>query len=160
MPDQTTYRKCMADGLTGLKLTKDERKTKFCTLAKTCSGKAKTEEEAKKLCAESAAKPKEEKTKKTRRVKKVDYENIEPIDIEIDGEEYTLSPAEFSRICPCILKPGNKRKAKDAQQYEKMDDKGKEVVATIAELQAKHAPSTPLPEGVPEDIPDVYKSMF
>ena len=160
MADQTTYRKCMADGLTGLKLTKDERKTKFCTLAKTCSGKASSEEEAKKLCAESAAKPKEEKAVKTKRVKKVNYEDIDPISVEIDGEEYTLSPAEFSRICPCILKSGNKTKAKVAQQYEKMDDKGKQVVATIAELQAKHAPPIPLPEGVPEDIPEIYKSMF
>lgn len=48
------YRGCMSDGLKrelkGKKMAKEERRQTFCELAKVCSGKAKTREEARELC--------------------------------------------------------------------------------------------------------------
>jgi hypothetical protein len=51
------YNSCISIGLKGKKLSKEERKTEFCVTSKLCSKKAKTREEALKLCAM----PKEEK---------------------------------------------------------------------------------------------------
>lgn len=48
---QENYRACMGKGLKGKTgLSKEERKLLFCTQSKLCSGKTKSEEEAKKIC--------------------------------------------------------------------------------------------------------------
>lgn len=57
------YNTCVAKGMTGKHLSGDERKLEFCVVAKTCSGKAKSREEAVRLCNE----PKPEKPPKARR---------------------------------------------------------------------------------------------
>lgn len=57
------YNACVAKGMTGKKLTGDERKLEFCVVAKTCSGKAGSRDEAVRMCNE----PKPEKEKKPKR---------------------------------------------------------------------------------------------
>lgn len=44
------YNQCVADGMRGKKLTRDERKVEFCVTAKVCSGKANNREEALAIC--------------------------------------------------------------------------------------------------------------
>ena len=56
--NQEEYRACMAKGLKGRKLGKEERKLEFCILSKLCSQKSKDREEAKAICVESASNPK------------------------------------------------------------------------------------------------------
>ena len=48
--DRQQYNKCMSPWIKGTGIAKEERKMRFCTGAKICSGKAKTEEEAIALC--------------------------------------------------------------------------------------------------------------
>lgn len=48
---QEEYRSCIAKGLKGKQLNKEERKLEFCIVSKTCSGKAKDREEAKAICS-------------------------------------------------------------------------------------------------------------
>ncbi len=63
--DKATYNACMAEGLQGKTLSKEERKLEFCVLSKTCSGKAATPAEAKKICLETPpAPPKPKHSKK------------------------------------------------------------------------------------------------
>ncbi len=50
MPSRQEYNSCMRPYITGKDKTKEERRTGFCIGAKICSGKAKTEDEAVKLC--------------------------------------------------------------------------------------------------------------
>lgn len=66
MATRTEFNACMKPYMTG---GGPERKERFCTGAKICSGKAKTEEEARRLCAEAATNPKEPKKPKARRTK-------------------------------------------------------------------------------------------
>lgn len=60
------YNSCVARGMSGKHLTGDERKLEFCTVAKLCSGKSKSREEAVRMCNE----PKPDKPAKTPRVKR------------------------------------------------------------------------------------------
>ena len=49
---QEEYRACMADGLRGKTgLSKKEREQLFCTQSRLCSGKAQSEEEARRMCS-------------------------------------------------------------------------------------------------------------
>lgn len=50
MATREEYNQCMRPHITGTGKTKEQRKLDFCIGAKICSGKAKTEEEAKKVC--------------------------------------------------------------------------------------------------------------
>lgn len=59
------YNACVADGMRGKKLSREERNLEFCIVAKRCSGKAKDREEAKILCSQ----PKEPKPVKASRRK-------------------------------------------------------------------------------------------
>lgn len=67
--DREQYNSCIAQGMSGLRVTPQERRTKFCVTAKMCSGKAKSEEEALALCSQPK-KPKPEGDVKHRRSKK------------------------------------------------------------------------------------------
>lgn len=49
--DRVAYNTCMRPFITGKDKTKEERQQGFCVGAKLCSGKAKTEEEARAICA-------------------------------------------------------------------------------------------------------------
>lgn len=44
------YNACVASGLRGKKFSKEERELEFCVMAKTCSGKVKTRDEALEVC--------------------------------------------------------------------------------------------------------------
>lgn len=61
--DRAEYNKCMIPYMKG---GGEDRKLRFCVGAKLCSGKAKTEEEAREICLI----PKPPKEKKTRKSKK------------------------------------------------------------------------------------------
>ena len=50
MASKSDYRTCMADGMRGKKLSKEERQREFCLTAKICS-KSVSREEAQRLCA-------------------------------------------------------------------------------------------------------------
>jgi len=50
--DRQKYNACISSGMKGKKLTKEERQLEFCVVAKTCSGKAKTREEALQICSQ------------------------------------------------------------------------------------------------------------
>ena len=50
MPNREEYNTCMKPYITGKGKTKEQRKLDFCIGAKMCSGKAKTDEEAKGIC--------------------------------------------------------------------------------------------------------------
>jgi hypothetical protein len=49
--DRATYNACIGDKMRGQKLTMEQRKAAFCEASKLCSGKASSEEEAKKICS-------------------------------------------------------------------------------------------------------------
>ncbi len=61
MGSREDYTECMKPHMRG---GGPDRKERFCKGAKICSGKAKTDEEAARLCAEAAANPKQPKAKK------------------------------------------------------------------------------------------------
>jgi hypothetical protein len=69
MMDRAEYNSCIANGLRGKKLGKEERKLEFCIISKTCSGKARSREEAARVCSLPKP-PKPEGTGKKRRSKK------------------------------------------------------------------------------------------
>ena len=90
---QENYRSCMATGLKGKKgLLKEERQLLFCTTSRLCSGKASTEEEAAKLCAEAATNPKPPKQGTRSRKCKIDVPTLSACVIEgMAGKEITLA---------------------------------------------------------------------
>lgn len=59
---QEDYQNCVAKGLRGKTLDKEERRLEFCIVSKLCSSKAKDREEAKYLCSL----PKEPKAPKSK----------------------------------------------------------------------------------------------
>lgn len=67
--DREAYNKCMVPYMKG---GGEDRKLRFCTGAKVCSGKAATEEEARQICLTQPKKTEETqtKTRKTRKSKK------------------------------------------------------------------------------------------
>ena len=87
--DRVKYNTCLADGMRGKKFTAEERKLEFCTLAKLCSGKVGSREEAIAICSQ----PKEPKAPRTKRGKK---NGIEPgamavcVFNSLDGSEVTV----------------------------------------------------------------------
>lgn len=90
--NQTDYRTCMIPYMRG---GGEDRKLRFCLGAKVCSGKAKDEEEAEKLCAEAALKPKP--PKKTRGKCKIDIAALATCIItSLDGAE--ISQAKLAPI--------------------------------------------------------------
>jgi len=76
--DRQQYNDCMRPYISGSGLTKEERRLRFCIGAKLCSGKAKTEEEAKSVCL--IAREKKPKVKTTA-IK--DTDNVENCEKEI-----------------------------------------------------------------------------
>ena len=61
MPDRTAYNNCMKPYMTG---GGEDRKLRFCSGAKVCSGKSKTEAEARQICLAQPPKlPRERKTR-------------------------------------------------------------------------------------------------
>lgn len=64
MADRTAYNTCMKPYMTGAGKSREERNTGMCIGAKLCTGKAKNEDEALKLCQEASKQPKPEKARK------------------------------------------------------------------------------------------------
>jgi hypothetical protein len=74
--DRAEFNSCVSSGLAGKQFGKDERKLEFCILAKMCSGKTKSREEAKAICSQ----PKPEKPAKEgkKRGKKAECPEFDP----------------------------------------------------------------------------------
>lgn len=69
---QEEYRSCMSGKMKSGRLKgldKESRRIEFCIIAKTCSGKAKNDEEARVICSQPKP-PKPEKTGRRRRSKR------------------------------------------------------------------------------------------
>ena len=95
------YNTCMRPYITGKGIPKEERRQNFCIGAKICTGKAKDEKEALRLCQADWANP--EKQNKTGKSRKTPYDQLEPIPVTIDGKQVLLPPSEFARICACSV---------------------------------------------------------
>lgn len=88
--DRGEYNTCVARGLKGKTLSKDERKLEFCIVAKLCSSKSKDREEAKVICL-LPKEPKPIKEKKSRRGK-IDIGTLTVCVMKgLDGSEPTLA---------------------------------------------------------------------
>jgi len=88
--DRVKYNNCMASGLKGKTLTKDQRQSEFCILAKVCSGKAKDRDEATRLCSQ----PKDDS-------KKMSKNSSNMIQVKAGRKTVKVSPEEFLKVCPC-----------------------------------------------------------
>lgn len=53
--DRAEFNSCISKGMAGKKFSKGERKIEFCTLAKLCSGKSKSRDEALEICRQPKA---------------------------------------------------------------------------------------------------------
>ena len=83
---QEEYRSCVAKGLTGKTLKPNERKLEFCIVAKLCSKKAGSREEAELVCKESINKPKPLKLpSKKRSTKSCEKQATELVDCIINN---------------------------------------------------------------------------
>lgn len=81
------YNSCVARGMSGKHLTGDERKLEFCTVAKLCSGKSKSREEAVRMCKEPKPdKPLDGRRRRRRRTTE------------------DVSAKDIKRISTCVLK--------------------------------------------------------
>ena len=88
MGKREDYTSCMVPYMSG---GGPDRKERFCKGAKICSGKASSEEEAARLCAEAAANPKPPRARKARGGK-IDTGTLAACVIKgLDGSEPTLS---------------------------------------------------------------------
>jgi hypothetical protein len=67
------------------------RRLSFCIGAKLCSGKAKTEVEAKQICSERFAKKKGEDWRLP----------IDDIKVKLDGKEVVLNAEFITKLCGC-----------------------------------------------------------
>ena len=81
------YNACVSRGLKGKKFEPGQRKTEFCILAKLCSGKSKTREDAKLVCSQ----PKDKGTKGA----------SDLLRIKSGRKTIKLTQDEYARICPC-----------------------------------------------------------
>ena len=94
------YNACVSDGLKGKKLGKEERQQEFCIVAKLCSGKAQSRDEAKAICSQ----PKEPKLRasagaSTGNVRILPTES--GILIKKGRSKIEISEAQYRKICPC-----------------------------------------------------------
>ncbi len=65
--DRKSYNDCIGKNMKGKKLSKEQRKLEFCIVAKMCSGKVPSREEADRVCQESARHPKEPKARSSKK---------------------------------------------------------------------------------------------
>lgn len=52
MATRQEFNSCISKGMAGKTFTKEQRKLEFCTLAKLCSGKVRSREEALRICSQ------------------------------------------------------------------------------------------------------------
>lgn len=99
------YNSCLATGLRGKTLGKEERKTEFCVVSKVCSKKASTREEALRLCSlPKPPKPESMHRHGRRAVDTCDISHcVQKIDILVqEGQLPLATDPEF--ICKAIFK--------------------------------------------------------
>ncbi len=140
---QEEYRSCMSTkmGSGRLKgLSKEDRRIEFCSIAKECS-RGLAYEEAKRLCAESAANPKPPKEKKGRKICSLrDLEAISVCLVE-NINLSSLTPDNMGIIFSAALKKCSGAKTEKGrritsakQVLEEMDPQHIKALETIAKL--------------------------
>jgi len=133
MGSREEYTSCMRPYMTG---GGPDRKDRFCKGSKICSGKASTEEEAARLCAEAAANPKPPKEKKGRKVCTLrDLEAIATcVSAEIDLS--SLTPENMHKTFSSALKKCSAGAAESLKTAKKtltdLDPKHIQALETIA----------------------------
>ena len=123
------YTTCMKPYMTG---GGPDRKERFCLGAKICSGKASSEEEAVKLCAEAALNPKPPKERKPRGKGKVDIAALASCIVgALDGSEITLA-----NLAPIIAScTGQKAGPTTREKFIKKCFKENQITGDIKEAQ-------------------------
>jgi len=105
------YRSCMAKNMGGGRLkglSKEERRIEFCVIAKQCSGKTKSENEAKRICSEPKA-PKPEKSRATQPAGKSEEKRLlelahcmaENIDMNLASNINSIETALLNAMLEC-----------------------------------------------------------
>ena len=114
--DRATYNACIGNAMRGRKLTREERKAAFCAASKVCSGKAKSQDEAKKICAlpkaaraSKASKVDEPQLSCAERMARV-KSNLDTIDLKVrsgEAEEVVgLATQTLKDVGTCVKEPG------------------------------------------------------
>jgi len=111
--DRVEYNACVGAGMKGKQLDKEQRKLEFCIVAKTCSGKAKSRDEAMAMCKESASQPKPPKVKKAAscedavlRLARCVADNIN-MDQASNINSIEMALANAMMVCQCHSKGGD-----------------------------------------------------
>lgn len=118
MATREEYNACMKPYMTGSK-PKEQRQLDFCVGAKLCSGKAKDEKEAERVCLLPKP-PKEEKERKRREVPTCNVEQIvscliDNLDTDADDVEAALRKAVS--VCVCDEKPKRRSKTQEKKDF-------------------------------------------
>jgi hypothetical protein len=110
--DRVIYNACIGDAMRGRKLTREQREAAFCVASKVCSGKAKSEDEAAKICAlpkGKAVKPGEPQLSCAERMARV-KSNLGVIELKVksgEAEEVVdLAKQTLGDVKTCVTEPG------------------------------------------------------
>ncbi len=89
------YNACMTPWIKGKEGM--DRRMSFCAGAKLCSGKAKTLEEATKICSDRFAKKLGIQSEPLRL-------SVDDLTVKIEGKEVVISPELITKLCGCKVK--------------------------------------------------------
>ncbi|MFH0712372.1 MAG: hypothetical protein V2A55_00720 [Candidatus Jorgensenbacteria bacterium] len=71
-------------------------------------------------------------------VKKISFEDLKPVKFAVEGEIYTMSAAEFARICNCAVE-GSPASVKEKIAISKMTEDQMETIRLIGTISAQYA---------------------
>jgi hypothetical protein len=145
--NQVQYRTCMKPFIAGTGKTREERQINFCVGAKMCTGKARSEEEARKICL--AAPPKPPKTPGARRARgkqgcltqmdELAKCLMEKVDFSAGADLGAVR--EGLSLCGCGAKPKLSRAQKQEERLAQMSPEQKEALEVLAQMQMDYAPN-------------------
>jgi len=122
--DRQAYNTCLKPYITGTGKTKEERQRNFCVGAKICTSKAKTREEAEKICLEQPVK--EPKPRKGRAGKSCSPESIEKITTclatRINFEATDMNKELRDNLSFCMCGKPEKKLSKAEQAVMSLDE--------------------------------------
>jgi len=138
--DRQEYNTCIKPYMSGKGKSKEERQMAMCVGAKLCTGKAATEDEAKKICENLP--PKEPKAEKPIRIRKCPIVAQQVTDCLIGKLENvdlkTVKLGELLKnmvpLCLCGKAPKVTKAQKAQKAYDDMTDEEKKALQTIAEV--------------------------
>ena len=142
--NQEQYRTCMKPYIAGTGKSREERRMGFCIGAKVCSGKAGSEDEARKICL--AAPPKPPKAPGGRRARgkacltqmdELAKCLIEKVDFAAGADLGAVR--EGLSLCGCGQKPKISRAQKQEERLAQMSPEQKEALEILAQMQMDYA---------------------